>query len=192
MASTQFNFTKPPKLFFGFTGEQARELALLTEALIATTGMRPRRRPGQSLEMALIMEGLAARAVAMERQGSVGVPALPAEHVAGQQVNRSDALEGVGTQTPKRGRGRPRKGAISQMPKNAAPAANPVKAEPSYYLRLPAVKHLTGLQRTSIYDQMDAGTFPQNVKIGPRSVAWVRSEVIEWCRDRERASREGV
>jgi predicted DNA-binding transcriptional regulator AlpA len=37
---------------------------------------------------------------------------------------------------------------------------------------------------------MDAGTFPQNVKIGPRSVAWVRSKVIEWCEDCERASRE--
>jgi hypothetical protein len=74
MAGTQFNFTKPPKLFFGFSGEQARELALLTEALVATTGMRPRPRPGQTLEMALIMEGLAARAEAVKPQGVTALP----------------------------------------------------------------------------------------------------------------------
>ena len=31
---------------------------------------------------------------------------------------------------------------------------------------------------------MDAGRFPRPVKIGPRAVAWVESEIDDWLRQR--------
>lgn len=47
-------------------------------------------------------------------------------------------------------------------------------------LRLPEVQNLTGLQESSIYRGMSLKTFPAQVPIGGRSVAWVESEVKEW------------
>jgi prophage regulatory protein len=44
-------------------------------------------------------------------------------------------------------------------------------------LRLPAVKEITGLSRSTIYADP---TFPQSVKIGERAVAWVEDEIKEW------------
>jgi prophage regulatory protein len=55
-------------------------------------------------------------------------------------------------------------------------------------LRLPAVRQMTGLSRSTIYT--DPG-FPQSVKIGDRAVAWVEDEIIDWvgARIAERAAR---
>lgn len=46
-------------------------------------------------------------------------------------------------------------------------------------LRLPEVKSLTGLSRSTIYLQVTRGSFPKPVLIGKRSVAWVESEVAD-------------
>lgn len=48
------------------------------------------------------------------------------------------------------------------------------------FLRLPAVMEATGKSRTTIYDNMKAGTFPESVRIGPRSIAWDADEVAAW------------
>jgi len=48
-------------------------------------------------------------------------------------------------------------------------------------LRLTAVKDITGLSRSSIYADPE---FPKPVKIGPRAVAWVESEVSLWIEAR--------
>ena len=54
---------------------------------------------------------------------------------------------------------------------------------PSYqdFLRLPQVKEMTCLSKSSIYRLMDSGDFPKQVALGARSVVWVRSHVEEWC-----------
>jgi prophage regulatory protein len=57
------------------------------------------------------------------------------------------------------------------------------------FLRLPDVKALTGLSKTSLYSLIREQDFPAPVRLGPRSVAWVRSEVNQWAADRVRASR---
>lgn len=57
-------------------------------------------------------------------------------------------------------------------------------------LRRPDVEQLTGKTRAGIYEDMSAGTFPRPVKIGPRAVAWVESEINEWLR-RRIADRDG-
>ena len=51
-------------------------------------------------------------------------------------------------------------------------------------IRRHEVEKRTGKSRAGIYESMDAGTFPRPVKIGPRAVAWVESEINEWLRQR--------
>ena len=51
-------------------------------------------------------------------------------------------------------------------------------------IRLPEVIKMTGLSRSSIYAFKDAGTFPETVKLGKRSVGWVEAQVIEWISTR--------
>jgi prophage regulatory protein len=59
-------------------------------------------------------------------------------------------------------------------------------------LRLPAVKMRTALSRSSIYKFVTAGTFPCPVRIGPRAVAWIESEVNQWIERRIAESRPGL
>lgn len=47
-------------------------------------------------------------------------------------------------------------------------------------LRLKSVEEKTGLKRSQIYLYMKEGTFPNSIKIGPASVAWLESEIDEW------------
>jgi prophage regulatory protein len=49
-------------------------------------------------------------------------------------------------------------------------------------IKLPEVLALTGLSRTSVYEQMNAGTFPMAIKLSKRSVGWYESEVQEWIK----------
>lgn len=49
------------------------------------------------------------------------------------------------------------------------------------FLRLPQVREITGLSRSSLYE---TSNFPKPVKIGPRAVAWIDSEVKAWVEDR--------
>ena len=47
-------------------------------------------------------------------------------------------------------------------------------------IRLPQVKHLVPLSRSSIYAAVKDKTFPSPVRIGVRAVAWRQSEVEDW------------
>ncbi|MFP1780583.1 helix-turn-helix transcriptional regulator [Lonsdalea quercina] len=47
-------------------------------------------------------------------------------------------------------------------------------------IRLSGVMKKTGFRKSWIYLLMKQGEFPQTVKIGARSVAWVESEVNDW------------
>ncbi len=47
-------------------------------------------------------------------------------------------------------------------------------------LKLGAVMNLTGLSRSSVYLYTSKGEFPTSIKLGPRSVGWVESEIIAW------------
>lgn len=57
------------------------------------------------------------------------------------------------------------------------------------FMRLPEVKAVTGLSKTSIYELIRERSFPPPVRLGPRAVAWVKSEVKQWALDRVQASR---
>ena len=49
------------------------------------------------------------------------------------------------------------------------------------FVRLPQVKEMTCLFKSSIYRLMDAGDFPKQILLGSRSVVWVRFQVEDWC-----------
>lgn len=51
-------------------------------------------------------------------------------------------------------------------------------------MRRPAVEAKTGLSRSTIYQQMNAGTFPKPIRLGPKAVGWLESEVLAWIEAR--------
>lgn len=57
-------------------------------------------------------------------------------------------------------------------------------------LRLPQVKSITGLSRSTIYFRIDLGTFPKQVCLGGRAVGWLEDEIQEWLQDQIDASRQ--
>jgi prophage regulatory protein len=65
----------------------------------------------------------------------------------------------------------------------AADVAHPV------ILRLPDVRRLTGLGRSTIYRLLAAGQFPPPVQLAARAVGWRQSDVDSWTAARPLASR---
>jgi len=51
------------------------------------------------------------------------------------------------------------------------------------FIKLAQVKAYTSLSSSEIYRRIAAGNFPAQVILGPKSVAWVESEVLQWCDD---------
>ena len=52
---------------------------------------------------------------------------------------------------------------------------------PRRFIKLPKVKDYTSLSTSEIYRRIAAGTFPAQVNLGPKSVAWIESEILSWC-----------
>jgi prophage regulatory protein len=50
--------------------------------------------------------------------------------------------------------------------------------------RLPEVLNQTGLSRSTIYEMISRGDFPQQVKLGPRAVGWSSEDVVHWIDSR--------
>ena len=70
----------------------------------------------------------------------------------------------------------------------------PVNMPPSImddvtFIRLPEVKAVTGLSKTSLYALIKEKSFPAPVRLGPRAVAWVKSEIKQSAVERVQASR---
>ncbi len=47
-------------------------------------------------------------------------------------------------------------------------------------LRLPEVKSVTGLSRSSIYLSISKNEFPKPIRLGIRSVGWSEREIQKW------------
>lgn len=56
-------------------------------------------------------------------------------------------------------------------------------------LRLPAVKERTGLSRSTLYEMMRRGDFPQPVPLGARAIGFIEAEVAAWIDGRIAAAR---
>jgi prophage regulatory protein len=51
-------------------------------------------------------------------------------------------------------------------------------------LRRPAVELMTGLSRSTIYQQIAEEVFPKPLKLGKRAVGWRESDIIQWLDSR--------
>ena len=58
-------------------------------------------------------------------------------------------------------------------------------------IRLSDVKHRTGLGRSTIYARIAEGTFPTQVPLGGRAVAWLDTEIDEWIAEQIDNARNG-
>jgi predicted DNA-binding transcriptional regulator AlpA len=82
-----------------------------------------------------------------------------------------------------------RKPTYSQKPAELGLEGASSKLDDVAFLRLPEVKAITGLSKSSLYALIKEKSFPAPVRLGARAVAWVRSEVRQWAADRVHASR---
>lgn len=55
-------------------------------------------------------------------------------------------------------------------------------------LRLPEVKAMTGLSRSTIYAYKKSGLFPETIKLGPRSVGWLEQDIMDWIKAKSPSS----
>lgn len=47
-------------------------------------------------------------------------------------------------------------------------------------LRLPEVKTITGLSRSTIYLKMSKGEFPKSISLGERAIGWIEGDIQDW------------
>lgn len=52
-------------------------------------------------------------------------------------------------------------------------------------LRFPAVSRVTGLPQSTLYLYMKNDQFPKPIKLGMRSVGWIKEEIDEWLQKRK-------
>ena len=45
------------------------------------------------------------------------------------------------------------------------------------FLKLPEVQSRTGKSRSAIYQGIKDGSFPRQIKLGPRAVGWIEAEI---------------
>lgn len=67
--------------------------------------------------------------------------------------------------------------------------SNSSDEQPIEFIRLREVKRLTGLSTATIYRMAVSETFPKQVKLGAKAVAWIKVEVLEWSREQVIRSR---
>jgi prophage regulatory protein len=54
-------------------------------------------------------------------------------------------------------------------------------------LRLPQVRAITGLSKSSLYAMIASGDFPSQVRLGARAVGWISDQVFAWVAARPQA-----
>ena len=59
-------------------------------------------------------------------------------------------------------------------------------------LRRKEVETRCGIARTTIYRLMRCGEFPEPLKVGPRAVRWLESEIETWLAERPSATGEAA
>ena len=54
------------------------------------------------------------------------------------------------------------------------------------------VERVVGLKRSALYRAMREGRFPEPLRIGPKSVRWLLSEVEQWIAGLPRSHGDGI
>lgn len=52
------------------------------------------------------------------------------------------------------------------------------------FIKRREVQALTSLSTSELYRRMNAGTFPAQINLGPKAVAWLESEILKWIDER--------
>ncbi|ARL11083.1 hypothetical protein BOC45_10505 [Burkholderia pseudomallei] len=60
---------------------------------------------------------------------------------------------------------------------------------PARVLRMRSLTDRVGLSKSEIYRRVAAGRFPQSVKLGPKSVGWLESDVDAWITSMQDAAK---
>ena len=55
-------------------------------------------------------------------------------------------------------------------------------------LRLPEVKEITGLSRSSIYLRIANSEFPESISLGGRAVGWLEKDIQNWLEQKRKES----
>lgn len=55
--------------------------------------------------------------------------------------------------------------------------------------RLPSALAITGLCRTSLYNYLKEGQFPEPVRLGARAVGWKESDLANWVNTRSKRTK---
>ena len=95
------------------------------------------------------------------RGGDSNEQRLSAEHIAKAMAHLREAFALLGSH------------GLDRLPTEST-------RSPDRLLRLPEVQRLTGLKRSAIYEQMQKGTFPRSVKVGPRAASWSEASIQAW------------
>lgn len=62
--------------------------------------------------------------------------------------------------------------------------SKPIEPVVEILLKLPDVIRQCGVKRSFIYDGMEQGTFPQQIKLSKRAVAWPQSQISQWVNEK--------
>lgn len=62
------------------------------------------------------------------------------------------------------------------------------QAQSIVIVRLPTVRRMTALGRSTIYRLMALKLFPSAIKLGPRAVGWRQTDIAQWLEDRPDAT----
>lgn len=63
------------------------------------------------------------------------------------------------------------------------------QAQPRKFIKIKQVKELCSLSTAEVYRRVATGTFPKQINLGPKCVAWIEAEVIAWVDARIAESR---
>ena len=55
--------------------------------------------------------------------------------------------------------------------------------KPCRLIRLPEVKAMTGLSKSTIYARMSDGSFPKQIPLSTRVVAWSEHAIQQWIQE---------
>ncbi len=59
-------------------------------------------------------------------------------------------------------------------------------------LRLPSVRSRVGYSRSSIYSFVAKGKFPKPLRLGPRAIGWLESDIELWIASRVEDNRNSM
>jgi len=104
----------------------------------------------------------------------------------------NQTIRGAGAVQSRSSQSATRKPPYSQKPAELNFDGASSKLDDLAFLRLPEVKAVTGLSKSSLYALIKEKRFPASVRLGARAVAWVRSEVRQWAVERVHESRSAA